>query len=79
MIRSTPDRPEIAATRSIPFGVNFGSRSLFSVNVENALFLICDWFHCATGNPYESADHALTEFRPLARPVTHQIEAEKAL
>ena len=79
MIRSTPDRPEIAATRSIPFGVNFGGRSLFSINVENALFLICDWLHCATGNSYESADHALTELRLLALPVTHQIEAVKAL
>ncbi|MFJ5299807.1 DUF6124 family protein [Pseudomonas sp. NPDC088368] len=83
MIRSTPHPPELPVTKSIPFGVNFGSRSLFSVQpgvkLEDALVLVSEYLNCAAATAYESADNASSEFRPLARSVVHQIEAAKAL
>jgi hypothetical protein len=83
MIRSTPHPPETPVTKSIPFGVNFGSRSLFTVQpgikVEDALVLVSEYLNCAAATAYESADNTSAEFRPLARAVVHQIEAAKAL
>ena len=83
MIRSTPHPPEIPVTQSTPFGVNFGSRSLFSVQsgirVEDALVLVSEYLNCAAATAYESADNTSSEFRALARAVVHQIEAAKAL
>ena len=83
MILSTPHPPETPVTQSTPFGVNFGSRSLFSVQsgirVEDALVLVSEYLNCAAATAYESADNTSSEFRPLARAVVHQIEAAKAL
>jgi len=83
MIRSTPHPPEIPVTQSIPFGVNFGSHSLFNVQsgirVDDALVLVSEYLSCAAATAYESADNTTAEFRPLARSVVHQIEAAKAL
>jgi len=83
MIRSTPHPPETPVTKSLPFGVNFGSRSLFNVQsgilVEDALVLVSEYLNCAAATAYESADNSTPEFRPLARAVVHQIEAAKAL
>lgn len=83
MIRSTPHPPNIPVTQSIPFGVDFGSQSLFTVQsgikVEDALVLVSEYLSCAAATAYESADNTSAEFRPLARSVVHQIEAARAL
>ena len=83
MIRSTPHPPKTPVTQSIPFGVNFGNQSLFTVQsgikVEDALVLVSEYLSCAAATAYESADNTSAEFRPLARSVVHQIEAARAL